>query len=44
VIFVPIFSEGVRVHERYILDDVDKTIISYPISILHNLDGWHCRE
>jgi len=40
VIFVAIFSEDVRVHERYILDDVDKTNMSYPISILHNLGGW----
>jgi hypothetical protein len=44
VIFVAIFSEGVRVHERDILNDVDKTSMSYPISILHNLGGWHCRE
>jgi hypothetical protein len=39
-----IFSEDVKFHERDISDDVDKTSMSYPISILKNLGGWHCRE
>jgi hypothetical protein len=39
VIFMDIFSEDVKFHERDISDDVDKTSMSYPISILKNLGG-----